>query len=170
VTDPDPDPERTAGIAALAAILDALPARNDKVRPSALNPKMSWALAEQCWDRGVRVDAALATRFPIPGRQIPGAPRYMSLQQWVSRERYERYLRDNPQPPVSDNATHAAAIDQLRRMLEIVAPETAAKLPTLSDEERAAQHEAYAAKVPAAVQRLAKIAERNARLRGGAAK
>jgi hypothetical protein len=166
----DPDPERTAGIAALAACVDALPARNSKVRATPLHPKTRAQLAEQLWDRGVRVLPELAVVFPIPGKQIPGIPAYMSLPQWVNAERYARHMRDNPQDAAAAPAGPSLTIDQLRKIFAIVNPDAAAKLPTLSDAELAAEREAYAARVPAAVQRLAQIADRNHRMQQGAAR
>jgi len=161
----DPDPERAAGIAALARVLDSLPARNDKVRPTPLHPKTREQLAEEQYDRGLRLHPELAMKFPIPGRQAPGVPAYMSLPQWVDADRYARHLRDNPQQATEAPAP-GATLEQLRKIFEITNPQAAATLPTLDDAELAAQREEYAAKLPGAFAKLQQIAARNRNLQG----
>ena len=162
------DEDRAAQIAAIAARLDAIPTGKAHTgRRYALHPKQAAVFAEELYDKGLRVHADLATVFAVPGKQR-GAMPYASLPDWVNAEDYAQYVAQNPGAAALVAEQDKPSVAQLEAALAAVDPELAARLSTMTPAERDAARAEYAAKVPAALKRLAEIADRNHTLKQAA--
>lgn len=162
------DDDRAAQIAAIANRLDAIPTKTaHRGRRFALQPKQAAVLAEELYDKGLRLHPELATVFPVPGTQRGVMP-YANLPDWVNAEEYAQYCAEHPGAAALVAEQDKPSVGQLEAALAIVDPELAAKLPSMTPAERDAARAAYAAKVPAALKRLAELTDRNAALQKAA--
>ncbi|HMH59188.1 MAG TPA: hypothetical protein VK537_08405 [Galbitalea sp.] len=164
---PDDDEDRAAGIAEIARYLDSLPQPGPgKGRRFAVHSVHARVIAAEWWDKGLRLHQDKAVIFPIPSQQRgvrPGS----KLLDWVDAEEYGKYMAEHPGAAhaLAEVPEKAASLERLQAALREINPELAAKLPTMTDAERAAARAEFAARVPAAVRRLADLADRNDRIR-----
>jgi hypothetical protein len=160
------DEDRAAGVAEIARYLDSLPQPGPgKVRRFAVHSVHARVIAEEWWDKGLRLHHDKAVIFPIPSQQRgvrPGS----TLLDWVDADAYAAYMAEHPGAAhaLAESTDKTVSVDRLQAALAQINPELAAKLPTMTPEERAAARAEFAAKVPAAVKRLADLAERNDRI------
>lgn len=163
------DEDRAAGIAEIARYLDSLPQPGPgpgKVRRFAVHSVHARVIAEEWWDKGLRLHHDKAVIFPIPSHQRgvrPGS----KLLDWVDADEYGKYMTEHPGAAhaLAETPDKTASIERLQAALREINPELAERLPTMTAEERAEARAEFAAKVPAAVKRLADLAERNDRIR-----
>lgn len=160
--------DRAAQIAAITDRLDAIPSAGPhRGRRFALQPKQAAVMAEELYDKGLRLHSELATVFPIPGQQR-GAMPYTNLPRWVDADEYAQYTADNPGAAALLAEQVKPSVTQLEAALAIVDPELAARLPSMTPAERDAARAEYAAKVPTALKRLAELTDRNHKMQQAA--
>lgn len=160
--------DRAAQIAAIAERLDAIPTVGPhKGRRYAIQPKQRAVFAEELYDKGLRVHPDEQTVFPIPGTQR-GAMPYTNLPDWVDAAAYAEYCAANPGAAALVAGQDKPSVTQLETALKAVDPELHARLATMTPQERDTARADYAAKVPAALKRLAEIADRNHKLQQAA--
>lgn len=166
-TVPDDDEDRAAGIAEIARYLDSLPQPGPgKARRFAVHSVHARVIAEEWWDKGLRLHPDKAVIFPIPSQQRgvrPGS----KLLDWVDADAYAAYMAAHPGAAhaLAETPDKSVSVDRLQAALREINPELAERLPTMTDAERAAARAEFAARVPAAVKRLADLAERNDRIK-----
>lgn len=155
------DAYRAEQIALLIERLDAIPMPGPaKGRRYGLHPKQREVFAAELYDKGIRVDPTQQTIFPVPG-QRRGAMPYTNLADWVDADAYREYLAANPGAAAVAARAEKPSVTQLEAAVAGFDPELAERLKTMSPAERDAARAEFAAKVPAALQRLAEIADRN---------
>lgn len=163
------DDDRAAQIAAIAERMDAIPLGGPtKGRRYAIHPEQRDLIAEEWYDKGLRVHPELQTKFPIPGPRRRGVMPYADLPEWVDAEAYREYLAKNPGAAAVAARGDKPSIAQLEAAMGAFDPELAARLKGMSPQERETARSEFAAKVPAALQRLAELADRNHRIKDAA--
>lgn len=125
-------------------LLRSFPDPNDPTRrvPVPKPEKTIPAWGQDAWDLGYRHHPELMKKYPIPGDQ-PGMA-WLNADKIVTREEYEKWLEDRAR--VSGN--------QAEVLLAQLDPQLAAKITTLTEEQRAELVKQQTPRMKAAVERL----------------
>jgi hypothetical protein len=131
--------------------LCAFPGANKQMGDIPLHPMVRPELSQRLWDFGFRWNAELQTKWLIPGDHPEAG--YLNAPVVVDRQAYEEYLAAHADPDADAEKWKAAA----ETMLAQLDPKLAARIKTMTPEEKAAALESQRENLPAAFDRLAQL-------------
>jgi hypothetical protein len=131
--------------------LGAFPGPNLQMGDVPLHPMVRPELSQRLWDCGFRHHPELQTKWFIPGRHPEAG--YLNAPIVVDRQEYDEYLAAHADPEADAEKWRTAA----ETMLAQVDPKLAARIATMTPEEKAAALQTQREQLPAAFDRLAQL-------------
>lgn len=117
--------------------------------PASVRPELS----QRLWDLGFRHVADLQTKWFIPGDHPEGG--WLNIPELVDRAKYDAHREKNTNPDGAAEQWQATAEALLGRL----DPKLAQRIADMTPEQRAAAAAVQREQLPAAMQRLAQLAE-----------
>lgn len=117
--------------------------------PTPVRPELS----QRWWDLGFRHHADLQTKWFVPGDHPEAG--YLNVPELVEREKYDAYHAKHADPDAEAGKWQATAEALLGRL----DPKLAQRIADMTPEQRAAAAAVQREQLPAAMQRLAQLAE-----------